>query len=83
MEPVHVSQDGSVFIHDDDAVVMTCGKRIAKAKSLLGYVLAEYFDGDDEEPTRTDYVDKYVMDAMLKHLAYSSKHRNQSASSLR
>jgi hypothetical protein len=73
MEPVHVSQDGSVFIHDDDAVVMTCGKRIAKAKSLLGYVLAEYVDGDDEEPTRTDCVDKYVMDAMLKHLAYSSK----------
>ena len=73
MEPVHVSQDGSVFIHDDDAVVMTCGKRIAKARSLLGYVLAEYVDGDDQEPTRTDCVDKYVMDAMHKHLAYSSK----------
>jgi hypothetical protein len=73
MEPVHVSEDGSVFIHDDDAVVMTCGKRIAKARSLLGYVVAEYVDGDDQEPTRTDCVDKYVMDAMHKHLAYSSK----------
>jgi hypothetical protein len=73
MEPVHVSQDGSVFIHDDDAVVMTCGKRITKARCLLGYVLAEYVDGDAEEPTRIDCVDKYIMDAMHKHLAYSSK----------
>ena len=44
-----------------------------QSQTLLGYVLAEYVDGDDEEPTRTDCVDKYVMDAMLKQLAYSSK----------
>jgi hypothetical protein len=45
MEPVHVSKDDTFFVHDDDAVVMTCGKRLVKAKSLIGYVLAEYVDG--------------------------------------
>ena len=76
MEPVHVSPDGAIFIHDDDAVVMTCGKRISKARALLGYVLAQYVNGDDEEPTRTDCVDKYVMDAMQKHDAYTSNQRH-------
>ena len=88
MEPIHVSTDGSLFLHDDDAVVLTCGKRLAKAKALLGYVLAEYIDGDDEEPTRTDCVQKYMMDALAKHHAYTEKssrnqHRSQSASFLR
>ncbi len=88
MEPVHVSTDGFLFLHDDDAVVLTCGKRLAKAKALLGFVLAEYIDGDDEEPTRTDCVEKYMMDALAKHHAYTEKssrnqQRSQSASSLR
>jgi hypothetical protein len=34
--------------HDDDAVVMTCSKRISKARALMGYVLAQYVNGDDE-----------------------------------
>ena len=73
MEPVHVSKDDTFIIHDDDAVVMTCGKRLVKARSLIGYVLAEYVDGDDADPTRTDCVDKYIMDALVKHHAYSAK----------
>ncbi len=80
--------DNDTFIiHDDDAVVMTCGKRLVKAKSLIGYVLAEYVDGDGADPTRTDCVDKYIMDALAKHHAYTAKShrahsRAQSASSL-
>ena len=73
MEPVHVAADGTPFVHDDDVVVMSTGQRLTKASALLGYVLAEYVDGDDAEPTRSDCVDKYVMDAMQKHVAYTSK----------
>ncbi len=73
MEPVHVANDGDCFVHDDDVVNMASGQRLTKTSSLLGYVLAEYVDGDETEPTRTDCVDKYVMDAMHKHLAYTSK----------
>jgi hypothetical protein len=74
MEPVRLSTDGHHFVHDDDVVVMSTGQRITKANALLGYLLAEYVDGDDAEPTRSDCVDKYVMDAMQKHVAYTSKH---------
>jgi hypothetical protein len=73
MEPVHVAPDGSVYVHDDDAVVMSGTKRLTKASALLGYALAEYVDGDDANPTRTDCVDKYVMGAMDKHIAFTSK----------
>ncbi len=73
MEPVHVCTDGMPFVHDDDVVVMSSGKRLTKANALLGYVLAEYVDGDAAELTRSDCVDKYVMDAMQKHVAYTSK----------
>jgi len=73
MEPVHVASDGTPFVHDDDVVVMSTGQRLTKASALLGYVVAEYVDGDDAEPTRSDCVDKYVMDAMQKHVAYTSK----------
>ena len=73
MEPVHVSPESSVFIHNDDAVVMSAGHRVTKASALLGYVLAEYVDGDDADPTRTDCVDIYIMDALKKHGAYTLK----------
>ncbi len=73
MKPVHVSEDDIFFVHDDDAVVMTCGKRLVKARLLIGYVLAEYVDGDDADPTRTDCVDKYIMNALAKHHAYTVK----------
>ncbi len=52
---------------------MSAGHRVTKASALLGYVLAEYFDGDEADPTRTDCVDIYVMDALKKHVAYTSK----------
>jgi hypothetical protein len=68
-----VAPDGTVFVHDDDTVVMSGAKRLTKASTLLGYVLAEYVDGDDADPTRTDCVDKYVMGAMDKHIAFTSK----------
>ena len=73
MEPVHVSTNGSAFVHDGDVVVMSTGPRLAKASALLGYILAEYVDGDEAEPNRTDCVEKYVINAMHKHLAYTSK----------
>ena len=73
MEPVHVCPEGGNFIHNDDAVVMSAGHRVTKASALLGYVLAEYVDGDNADPTRTDCVDIYVMDALQKHDAYTSK----------
>ena len=49
------------------------GLRLTKSAKLLGYILAQYIDGDDEEPTRTECVDLYIEDALPKHRAY--KHR--------
>ena len=46
------------------------GQRQSKSASLLGYIVAQYIDGDDEEPTRTECVDLYVEDALPKHRAY-------------
>ncbi len=66
MEPVHVSPECSVFIHDDDTIVMSAGRRLTKASALICYVLAEYVDGDEAEPIRTNCVDKYVMDSLEK-----------------
>ena len=33
VEPIHLSSDGSYFVHDDDAVIGPSGTRITKAKS--------------------------------------------------
>ncbi len=52
--------------HDDDVVVMSNEQRLIKASALLGYVLVEYVDGDDAKPTRSNCVDKYVMDARVQ-----------------
>jgi len=49
--------------------------RLTKSAKLLGYILAQYIDGDDEDPTRTDCVDLYIEDALPKHRAYL--HRQQ------
>ncbi len=46
---------------------------LVKARSLIGYVLPEYVDGDDADPTRIDCVDKYITDALAKHHAYTAK----------
>ncbi len=47
--------------------------RLTKAKVLLGYILAQYIDGDDAEPTRTECVDLYIENAMDKLKAYVFK----------
>ncbi len=39
---------------------------MTKSKVLFGYILAQYIDGDDEEPTRTDCVDLYIENAIEK-----------------
>jgi len=39
LEPIHLSSDGSYFVHDDDAVIGPSGTRITKAKSYRGYIV--------------------------------------------
>ncbi len=51
MEPVHLREDGTLFMRDDDVVRCSNGRIMTKAKAYLGYILAEYVDGDDAEPT--------------------------------
>jgi hypothetical protein len=50
LEPIHLSSDGTYFVHDDDAVSGPGGTRITKAKSYRGYIVAQYIHGDDEDP---------------------------------
>ena len=49
------------------------GVRLTKSKVLLGYILAQYIDGDEEEPTRSDCVDEYIENAIEKLKAYLYK----------
>ncbi len=67
MEPVHILDDGLLYQLDDDVVQLTGGKVVTKAKKLIGYILAEYIDGDDADPTRPDCVDRYAFHALEKH----------------
>ena len=46
---------------------------MTKSAKLLGYILAQYIDGDDEEPTRTECVDLYIEDALPKYRAYQHR----------
>ena len=69
MEPIHVHPDGALYRLDDDVVHLSNGKTMTKADKLIGYILAEYIDGDDNEPTRSDCVDRYVFRALEKHNA--------------
>ena len=47
---------------------------MTRANKLIGYILAEYIDGDDAEPTRSDCVDRYyAFNAIEKHHAYLLK----------
>ena len=75
MEPIHVHHDDSLFCLDDDVVQLSNGKTMTKANKLIGYILAEYIDGDDAEPTRLDCVDRYAFHALEKHQAYMLKTR--------
>ena len=40
LEPIHLARDGSCFVHDDDCVLGPNGKKITKAKSYRGYIVA-------------------------------------------
>jgi hypothetical protein len=73
LEPIHMTTSGEYYVADDDVVVGPKGIRITKSKVLLGYIVAQYIDGDDEEPTRTECVDLYVENALEKLKAYVFK----------
>ncbi len=73
LEPIHIATSGEFYVADDDVVVGPKGIRITKSKVLLGYIVAQYIDGDEEEPTRTECVDLYVGNAMEKLKAYVFK----------
>ena len=73
LEPVHLSTEGQFYVADEDVVLGPKGIRVTKSKVLLGYILAQYIDGDDEEPTRSDCVDIYIENALDKLKAYLFK----------
>ncbi len=73
LEPVHLSASGDFYVADEDVIVGPKGIRLTKSNVLLGYILAQYIDGDDEEPTRTECVDRYVENALDKLKAYVFK----------
>jgi hypothetical protein len=60
---------------DEDVVRCSNGRIMTKAKAYLGYILAEYIDGDDAEPTRSNCVDRYMMNSLEKHEAFLQKTR--------
>ena len=73
MEPVHVHADGGLYQLDDDVLLMSNGTTVTKANKLIGYILAEYIDGDNAEPTRSDCVDRYAFHALEKHQTFLQK----------
>ena len=73
LEPIHLDSNGNFYVADEDVVLGPKGVRLTKAKVLLGYILAQYIDGDDAEPTRTECVDLYIENAMEKLKAYVFK----------
>jgi hypothetical protein len=70
LEPVHLNTLGEAFVADEDVVLGPRGMRLTKSGSLLGYIVAQYIDGDDEDPIRTQCVDLYIEDALPKYRAY-------------
>ena len=73
MEPIHVASDSTIYMREEDVVRCSNEKLMTRAKANLGYILAEYVDGDDAEPTRSDCVDRYIMNALQKHAAFVHK----------
>ncbi len=61
---------GKPFVADDDVVPGPREMQLTKSGRLLGYILAQYIDGDDEDPIRTECVNLYIEDALPKHRAY-------------
>ena len=80
MEPVHLHPDGSLYRLDDDVIQLSNGTTMTKADKLIGYILAEYINGDDAEPTRSDCVDCYAFRALAKHEACMEKTRKPQTS---
>jgi hypothetical protein len=62
-----------VYRLDDGVIRLSNGKTMTKADKLIGYILAEYIDGDDCEPTRSDCVDRYAFHAREKHEAFTAR----------
>jgi gas vesicle protein len=75
MEPVYLHEDGSLFMREEDVVRCSNGRLMTKARAYLVYILAEYIDGDEAEPTRSDCVDRYIMNSLQKHEAFVRKTR--------
>ena len=73
LEPVNLLPSGEFQVPDDQTVLGPKGIRLTKSKALLGYILAQYIDGDDEEPARSDCVDLYIENAIEKLKAYLFK----------
>jgi hypothetical protein len=44
------------FVADEDVVLGPRGMRLTKSGSLLGYIVAKYIDGDDEDPVTVHIV---------------------------
>ena len=72
LEPIHLSSDGSYFVHDKDSVVGPNGTRITRSKCLMGYILAQYINGDEEDPERTVCVDEYMTNALARNATYEA-----------
>ena len=72
LEPIHLSSDGSYFVHEKNSVVGPNGARVTMAKCYRGYILAQYIDGDDEEPQRTVCVDEYMTNALERNASYEA-----------
>ena len=64
---------GLFEVPDEHTVLGPKGVSLTKSKALLGYVLAQYIDGDEAEPTRSDCVDLYIENALVKLKAYLFK----------
>jgi hypothetical protein len=79
MEPVHEHPDGTLYRLDDDVVRLSNGATMTMANKLIGYILADYIDGDDIEPTRSNCVDCYAFNALEKYHAYLLKTRHPHA----
>ena len=73
LEPINLLPSGEFQVPDESTVLGPKGIRLTKSKALLGYILAQYIDGDDEEPTRSDCVDLYIENAIEKLQAYLFK----------
>jgi len=72
LEPIHLSSDGSYFVHDNNSVVGPNGTRVTMAKCFRGYILAQYIHGDDEDPQRTVCVDEYMTNALEQNASYEA-----------